>query len=162
MRQHLFDNLGSGQLRRIVGRPVRDLFQERGPVVAPIKVVVVRLFRGDDVVAELDEARRSFVAGGLPEDEADAAITLLVGEDFVAIGLVVTAHRLPAAEECDLLSLNEDAVDVSLVPGLILGAIVLSALVAMLRLVGHDRIQRSVDKIRIDRLPVTFPIRQKA
>ena len=71
MRQHLLSDLFAAQGRRIVGRPVGDLFKQRRPIIAPIQVIMTCVLRENPMIAELDEVRgRVIVSVALPGNDA--------------------------------------------------------------------------------------------
>jgi hypothetical protein len=125
-------------------------------------VVVPGFLRRDDVVAELDVGGRGRVARVLAEDEPHAAVALGVGQHLVAVIRVAPRNRPLRPEEGHLVALDQDAVDVGGVAGLVIGAVLLGALVAVLGLVLHHRVERAVAQQRVDRLPVALPVRQRA
>ncbi len=63
------------------------------------------------MIAELDVVGRRLVAFGLAEDEADAAVALLVGQDLVAVIGIGALNRGVAFVEGDLIARDLDAVD---------------------------------------------------
>jgi hypothetical protein len=93
------------------------------------------------MVAELNEHRCCGIAAGFLEDVADPAIALLVGQDLVSVGRIVRACGISLAVEGERVAIDDDALDICLVAGLIVGAVFLEGLFAVFGLVSQDRVK---------------------
>ena len=137
---------------------VDEFLQHGGAVVTPVEVIVIGLCRRDPVVGELDELRCGRVAAGLFEDEAHAPVALGISQDFIAVDFVVAFNRFAIPTEGDHVAFNGDALDIGLVAGVVVGLVFRGGHAAGLGLVLHDRVERAVLKIGMDRLPVAGPV----
>src|SRR5690554_247648 len=160
VRDYLFDDLFGAQSRRIVGRPVRDFFEQSRAIIAEVQVEVISLRWCDLVVAELDVVWRVGIALNLLEDEAYAAVALLIGQRLAAVARIPGFQRPSVLEERHRVAFDRDPLDVGFITDLVIGLVLFDSLRAAFRLMRHDWVERPVLQIAVDGLPVAFPVQE--
>ena len=115
------------------------------------------------MVAELHELRR-LAAGILALKEiAHAFLARCVGQNFVAAVVILTAADRLASVEFHHVIFNADGIHVRGISRAVVGFhLVKGFAFILLRFLLKDRIQRTIEQERIDRLPGAVPVRQRS